>query len=111
MENLERFFTEERKRVFEPHPDFARRIVARLSISNNKIGFRETRLAMRAPVIGLATAVLIILTVLQFAPMEPTRGMVTPYFEAQSTPAERLLFSDPEFPSGEVLEEVMLLEN
>ena len=108
---LNEYFKIERKRVFDPDPLFAQRVIARLSEKPPKKEFWETILTLRRPAFGLAAVLLGMLAAIQyFAPVEPTRGLVAAYFEAEGSPPESLLFAESDGASNAALEKAILLD-
>ena len=111
--NLNEFFKEEKKRVFEPDPYFAKRVMARLQAQPAaETSLWDSILAASRPVMAVAlTLVLLLLGVHMFLPVEPRRGMIEAYFASEVSPGESLLYTDSEAPSHEQLEQLMILEN
>ena len=109
MNSLNDFFKEERKRIFEPGPYFAQRVLARLSERVPSLWDVVPR-AVR-PVMGVALVLMFgVLTVQILIPVEPTRGAIEAYVEQDLSPRERMLVIDPQMPAGVQFEELMLLE-
>jgi hypothetical protein len=110
---LNRFFKEEQKRVFEPGPYFAQRVMAQLPAGKPApAGLWEMVPAAVRPVFGLALVVLFgVLSVQIVVPIEPPRGAIEAYVGQNLTPREQMLFIDAQFPvTQEQYEELMLLE-
>jgi hypothetical protein len=106
---LKNFFNEERKRVFEPGPYFAQRVMARLS--ERLPGFWDLIPRATRPVTALALVLLFaVLAVQILVPVEPTRGPIEAYMGQDLTPSELSLFIDPQLPDSIQFEEWALLE-
>ena len=111
---LNEFFKEERKRVFQPDVYFSKRVMARL----RELPARETGLwdfvsMATRPVVALAlTLVLALFCIQMLVPTEPRRGMVEAYLDREVPAGDSLLYNDFEAsPSHEVLEQLMVLES
>lgn len=106
---LNDFFKEERKRVFEPGPYFTQRVMARLS--ERAPGFWEVIPRATRSVMTLALIVLFAVLAIQIlVPVEPTRGPIEAYVGQDLTARERMLFIDPQVPASIQFEEWALLE-
>jgi hypothetical protein len=110
--SLNEYFKIERTRVFDPDALFAQRVIARLAEAPPKKEFWETILTLRRPAFGLAAVLLGMLAAIQhFTPVEPTQGLVAAYFDAESSPAESLLFAESDGASNAILEKAILLDD
>lgn len=110
---LKGFFSEERKRVFIPDPDFARRVFARAGDpAKREFGIWENAGSFARPVVALGLLLLLALVAVEgFFPMAPELGLVDAYLEADEQPSDRWLYREAELPSGsELLVEIFLLE-
>jgi hypothetical protein len=75
--DLTKFFQEEKKRVYKPGPDFAPRVVMRLKeYPPQEAGFWEVVLAAQRPILVLGAAVALLAAFQEFAPIEPSRGLI-----------------------------------
>src|SRR5262245_11252053 len=110
---LQQFFEQERKWFFEPDAGFSRRVMARVRARQLQAnGFWDSVLAARRPVFGFALTLLLLLVGIHFiAPLEPSRGLIAAYLDAEATPVESLLYSETEIPSHEIIEKLMVLED
>jgi len=113
MNLLKEFFSQEKKRVFEPDPHFAGRVMARLKAQPaTEMSLWDSILAASRPVMAAAlTLVLLLLGAHMLLPVEPNRGMIEAYFASEVSPGESLIYNDSEAPSHEQLEQLMILEN
>jgi hypothetical protein len=113
MSDLNRFFREERNRVFEPGPYFTERVMARLlSTVPAPAGIWDCVHTAVRPVFAVALMVLFaVLAVKIMAPVEPTRGPIEAFMAQDLTPRERMLFIDAQAPATtSQFEELMLLD-
>ena len=106
---LNDFFKEEQKRVFEPGPYFAQRVLARLS---EKVpGVWEVIPRATRPILALSLALLFgVLAVQILMPVEPPQGPIEAFVGQDLSPRERMLLIDPQLPAGVQFEEWTLLE-
>jgi len=112
---LNNFFKEERKRVFEPGPYFTQRVMARLAsaeVGAKIAGFWDGIPGAVRPVLAVALTLLFaILAVQILVPVEPARGALEAYVGQDLTPRERMLFADPQSAPGTAqFEGLMVLE-
>jgi hypothetical protein len=112
--NLNNFFKEEQKRVFEPGPYFTQRVMSRLASSGKALAPSLWEFFPNAirPVMGLALAVLFAVLAIQIlSPVQPTRSAVEANFNQDLTPREQLLYADPTVdPSAAQLDDLILWE-
>jgi hypothetical protein len=112
---LNNFFREEQKRVFEPGPYFTQRVMASLAsgravLTQSVWDFLPN--AMR-PVLGLAMAVLFAVLAIQIlAPVEPPSQSAVYADQMQElSPHEQLLLTDPQMEvSAAQLDDLILWE-
>jgi hypothetical protein len=111
---LNNFFREEQKRVFEPGPYFTQRVMA--SLASGKAALTQSVWdfmpnAVR-PVLGVALAVLFaVLAVQILSPVEPTQSAVFADQMQDLTFSEQLLITDPQMdPSAAQLDDLILWE-
>jgi hypothetical protein len=111
---LNNFFKEEQKRVFEPGPYFAQRVMANLASGKAALTQSVWDFLPNAvrPVLGVALAVLFaVLAVQIMAPVEPTRSAVDAYSKQGLSTSEQLLIADPQVaPSTAQSEEITIWE-
>jgi hypothetical protein len=113
--DLNNFFKEEQKRVFEPGPYFTQRVMARLASTRERLApsvWEVLPNAMR-PIMGMALLLLFAVLAIQILiPVEPTRGAFEAYYVRQDlTPREQLLLADaPDGASAAQIEELIVLE-
>jgi len=109
---LNDFFKEERKRIFEPGPYFTQRVMARLSERVPSIWDLIPRAAR--PVMAVSLMVLFaVLAVQILIPVEPPRGPIEAYLDQDLSARERMLFiggDSAEMPASIQFEEWTLLE-
>jgi hypothetical protein len=107
---LNNFFKEERKRVFEPGPYFAKRVLARLSEKVPTVWDVIPR-AVR-PIMALSLVLLFgVLAVQIVVPVESaSTGPILAVVGQDLTPGEWMLFVDAKVPSDAQLDELNLLE-
>jgi hypothetical protein len=107
---LNDFFKEERKRVFEPGPYFAKQVLARLS--ERVPGVWDVIPRATRPIMALSLALLFgVLAVQILVPTEPAPlGPIMAVVGQDLTPGEWLLFVDATVPSDAQLDELNLLE-
>ena len=110
---LRDLFDDERKRVFAPGPFFTQRVMTLLEQRKQReFGIWEMVPSSSRPVLAMALLLILSFVAIEmFVPREPLRGMIEAYIEAEQTPAETLLYSEAEVPSGqEFLEQMIALE-
>jgi hypothetical protein len=114
--DLNNFFKEEQKRVFEPGPYFAQRVMARLATgASGRLApsvWDVLPNAMR-PIMGMALLLLFaVLAVQILIPVDPPRGAIEAYVVQQDlSPREQmLLFAGADGASAAQIEELMVLE-
>src|SRR5262245_56659075 len=107
---LKDFFNEERKRVFEPGPYFAQRVMARLS--ERLPVFWDLIPRATRPVMALALVLLfgVLAAQILITVDAPTRGPIEVYMTQDLTAREHMLFIDAQLPAGVQFEEWTLLE-
>jgi hypothetical protein len=84
--DLERFLNAERKRVVEPGPDFAARVVARAAELPARAtqGVWDVVPVAARPVFALAIILLMVFVMIQtFVPVVPSEGFVASYLEGE----------------------------
>ena len=111
--DLNNFFKEERKRVFEPGPYFAQRVMAQLAAGKTSpLGMWEVIPNAIRPVLALSFALLFgVLAIQILVPVEPSQGAIEAYVRQDLSPREQMLFADPQASAGMAqFEELMLLE-
>ena len=110
---LNNFFKEEQKRVFEPGPYFTQRVMARLAPGKRLAPSVWDVLpsAMR-PVLGVALTLLFAVLAIQIMmPVEPAHGAIEAYVKQDLSPREQMLFADvPDGAGAAQIEELILLE-
>jgi hypothetical protein len=110
MNGLKEFFDKERKRVFEPGPFFAERVVARI----DQNVFQETAIwaavpGSTRPVFALALMLMLCFIFVEvFLPQIPQRGLIEAVLEAEQNPAESFLYVDGDVPSEQEFLEQMI---
>lgn len=113
--DLNNFFKEEQKRVFEPGPYFTQRVMARLATGVERIApsvWDVLPNAMR-PIMGMALLLLFaVLAVQILMPVDPPRGAIEAYVVQQDlSPREQmLLFAGADGASAAQIEELIVLE-
>jgi len=113
---LNQFFKEERKRVYEPGPYFVQRVMARWAELDRERRFRENSvweivLNARRPVLALALTLLLALVALELlVPIEPRRGIVEAYLVPESV-ANRFFFLESVQATPEVVEHMVMVED
>lgn len=107
---LNNFFKEERKRVFEPGPYFAQRVMSRLS--ERVPGVWDFIPRATRPVMALALILLFaVLAVQILIPVEPpSHGPIETYMGQDLTDRERMLLAIDPPPAAIQFEEWTLLE-
>jgi hypothetical protein len=107
---LNDFFKEERKRIFEPGPYFTQRVIARLS--ERVPGMWEFVPRAARPVMALSLMVLFAALAVQILiPLEPSTGPIEANAVQDLSARERMLFVDgAEMPAGVQFDEWILLE-
>lgn len=111
--DLNSFFEEERKRVFEPGPFFAQRVMAQVAAApQREAGIWETVPGATKPVFALALLILFAVLGVQLSvrPLEPTHGAIEAYVTKDLSPTETLLIIGAETPlnAAQILEELSL---
>ena len=112
---LNNFFKEEQKRVYEPGPYFTQRVMARLASARERLApsvWEALPNAMR-PIMGMALVLLFAVLAIQILvpPVEPTRGAFEAYVKQDLSPREQLLLADaPDGASAAQIEELIVLE-
>jgi len=114
---LNNFFKEEQKRVFEPGPYFTQRVMARLVSGPSGVEARAPGIwdvlpnAMR-PIVAVALMLLFAVLAIQILmPVEPSRGAIEAYVKQDLSPREQMLFADPQAGAGKAqFEELIVLE-
>jgi hypothetical protein len=97
--DLNNFFREEQKRVFEPGPYFTQRVMAQLASAKEKLapGVWEVLPNAMRPIMAVALVVLFSVLAIQiFIPVEPERGAYEAYVKQDLDPREQLLLVDPQ---------------
>ena len=112
---LNNFFKEEQKRVFEPGLYFTQRVMARLASGVERMtpGVWEVLANAMRPMMAMALLLLFaVLAVQILIPVEPTRGAIEAYVVQQdlSPRDQMLLFAGPDGASAAQIEELMVLE-
>ena len=112
MIELKRFFDEERKRLFVPHPFLTGRIIARWNeYQTQEAGIWESIPTFARSVLALALVlVLCFIVLLVIIPQVPDRGMIEALLEPEQSEAEGVLYSEDEVPAGEDFFELIALE-
>src|SRR5437867_3197660 len=113
MNELRQLFETERKRVFQPDPFFAKRVIARLNerAASEQSGIWDSVPGSVRPVLALALMlILCFLAVEMFVPQMPQRGMVESFLAPEQNPAESFLYSDADIASQDVLEQMIAPE-
>jgi len=100
MSQLKDYFDAERKRVFEPDPLFAKRVMARLNQTTPQDhGIWDFGSSFR-PALAVALVLFLCLVVIHvFVPQTPQRGMVESFLEPEQSPADSFLYNDNGVPS------------
>jgi len=111
---LNNFFKEEQKRVFEPGPYFTQRVMTRL-LSRDPLpapGMWDVVPGAMRPVLALALTLLFaVLAVQILVPVEPARGAIEAYVGQDLTPREQMLLADPQGNAGAAqFEQIMMFE-
>jgi len=112
--DLNNFFREEQKRVFEPGPYFTQRVMAHLASAKDRLApsvWEALPNAMR-PIMGLALVLLFAVLAIQIlVPVEPSRGPYEAFVKQDVSPREQMLFADPQATAGAAeIEEFLVLE-
>jgi hypothetical protein len=112
MTNLNNFFNEERKRVFEPGPFFTQKVMARLKdVARSEISLWDAIPGAVRPVFAVALMLLFaVLAVQILVPVEPSRGAIDAAMTSGLTPSEVLLFTGAEAPTNSVYIQELILE-
>jgi hypothetical protein len=110
---LKDFFRHERSQVFQPRPDFSKRVMARLAVNERAqqercvqapAGIWELLPTSILPVFALVLIIFVCLFAIEMSvPHPPERGMVEAYLDPDQPPGERLLYSEAELPDGQEL--------
>ena len=100
-----KFVEEERRRVFVPDSDFARRVMARIQpVARPATAVWEYVPGFARPVVAAATAILLVIAGLQMVnPQMPEQGIVDAYLAEDSTPTDTWLYQDADVPEGDDL--------
>ncbi len=111
---LNNFFKEEQKRIFEPGPYFTQRVMAQVASGKAKWtpGMWDMLPSAGRSVLAVALALLFVVLAIQILmPVEPTRGAIEAYVKQDLSPREQMLFADPQGRAGAAqIEELMVLE-
>ena len=111
---LNNFFKEEKKRVFEPGPYFTQRVMARLASGKRVLatGVWDVLPNAMRPIMAVALALLFVVLAVQILiPVEPTHGAIEAYVKQDLSPSEQMLFADaPDGAGAAQIEELILLE-
>jgi len=112
--DLNNFFKEEQKRVFEPSPWFTQRVMARLASGKEALaqGMWDMLPSAGQSVLAVALTLLFgVLAIQILIPVEPTRGPIEAYVKQDLSPREQMLFADaPDGAGAAQIEELILLE-
>jgi hypothetical protein len=110
--DLNSFFKDERKRVFEPSPFFAQKVMARLRAKPAfQAGVWEFVPGAVRPVFALALMMLFAVLAIQILmPIEPTRGAIEAAVTSDLSPSEVLLFTGAEAPTSSAYIQELILE-
>jgi hypothetical protein len=110
--DLNNFFKEEQKRVFEPGPYFTQRVMARLVPGKQAAGVWDVLPNAMRPIMAVALLLLFaVLAVQILMPVEPPRGALEAYVKQDLSPSEQMLFADaPDSTGAAQIEEFLLLE-
>ena len=112
--DLNNFFKEEQKRVFEPGPYFTQRVMARLASAKEKLAPSVWEVLPNAmkPIMAVALVLLFgVLAVQILIPVEPAHGAIEAYVKQDLSPREQMLIADPQAPAGAAeIEEFLVLE-
>lgn len=94
---LNNFFKEEQKRVFEPGPYFTQRVMSRLASARSLApSMWEALPSASRPVMAAALVVLFAVLMLQImAPVQPNRSAIEAYLNKDLSPREQLLIVNP----------------
>lgn len=109
--DLNRFFKEERKQVFEPGPFFVRKVMSRLEQLGRQpaLGIWDVVPSASRSVFALALTLLFAVLAIQIlVPIEPSRGAIEAYVSSDLTPSETLLFTGAEPTTSVYIEELIL---
>jgi hypothetical protein len=114
MSSLKDFFDAERKRIFEPDPFFAKRVMARLNerLHAQDLGFWDIVPNSTRPVLALALMLILCFGAAEILiPQEPQSGVVDSFLAPEQNPAESFLYSDNDVPSRQdVLQQLITPE-
>ena len=96
--DLNNFFKEEQKRVYEPGPYFVQRVMSRLTSGKPFVPTVWDMLpGASRPVFAVALMVLFgVLAVQILMPVQPTRSAIEAYLQQDLSTRERLLVVDPQ---------------
>ncbi len=111
---LNNFFKEEQKRVYEPGPYFTQRVMAHLSSAKERLAptiWEALPNAMK-PVMGVALVLLFgVLAIQILIPIDPPRGPYEAFVKQDLSAREQMLFADPQATVGAAeVEEFLVLE-
>ena len=108
-----KFVEQERRRVFLPDADFAKRVVARLKpVSRQAADVWEYIPDFARPIVAVTMAALFVIIGLQMMyPEMPDQGIVDAHLAEDSPPTDAWLYQDAEIPEGDdLLLEITLTE-
>ena len=112
--DLNNFFREEQKRVFEPGPYFTQRVMARLASGTERLvpGIWDVLPNAMRPILAVALMVLFAVLAIQIlVPVEPAHGAIEAFVKQDLSPREQMLFPDPQAGVGAAqMEELMVFE-
>jgi len=111
--DLNNFFKEEQKHVFEPGPYFTQRVMAQLASAKEQLtpSVWDVLPSAIRPIMAVALVVLFgVLAVQILVPVEPVRGAIEAYNRQDLSPSEQLLLVDAPSPEGAEIEEILILE-
>jgi hypothetical protein len=110
--NLNSFFKEERKRVFEPSPFFSQKVMAQLrAMPAVELGIWEVIPGAVRPVFAVALMLLFAVLAIQIlVPVEPARGAIEAAMTSDLSPSEVLLFTGADAPTSSVYIQELILE-
>jgi hypothetical protein len=116
--DLNKFFEQERKRVFEPSPFFTEKVMARLTEKGalgasgvSGVSIWEFVPGAMRPVFALALMLLFaVLAVQILVPVEPTRCAIEAAMTSELSPTEVLLFTGAEAPTSATYVQELILE-
>jgi hypothetical protein len=111
--DMNSFFREERKRVFEPGPFFVQKVMARLKSQPSiaELSIWDVIPSATRSVFALALTLLFaVLAVQILMPVEPARGPIEAYVTSDLSASETLLFTGAEVPTSAAQIEELFLE-